>query len=957
MFERTLQDLIRGLRAHKASSKAQEGAFLVEAMREIREELKGKDMALKAEGVLKMCYLMMLYPIPPPPEFAFHVVEVMSSPRYHLKQIGYLAAPMAFSGDTEEVVLTVNGIKKDLMSAHIPLPPLPLTALPHLLSLSPSLSTTLHPDLLHLLTHSSPRIRKRAVLCLLPCWEAFPEGLREGFPRLRERLQDSDQGVVGATVGVVMELARRQGGKNYLPLAPELFGILTGSSNNWMLIKVVKLFAILTPLEPRLVRKLLPPITSLISSTSAISLLYECVRTCIVGGMLDPDRAEGEALARVCVEKLGGYLRDEGGDQNLRYIALLAMVKIIPTHPAMVAEYQEEIMQSLDDPDVSIRMRALELVTSMVDRDNLQSIADQLLSHLAPSESNSSDLPSAVASLAAIANQLSTNTSKDPATTSTSVSLSPAYRLLLTQKLLSIIAHDTYVNVTDFEWVISVLIDVTYVSHVDVGEEVNRLVLDIIGRVKSVREFAVTALDKVLGDEDLRERGRDGTGEDGLIEAAVWTCGEYSSFLPSPLSAISAILSPTLHLSSPALISLSLHSAAKIFGHHAATISSSWSADKHEEAKALVASIEKGLQPFLSNADIEIQERAVEITQLLGFVKADLDHHVPPAGRASAGSSEDMPGMEGGFSEGDKLDAAPLYPKSLFLFEPLFTSHELNAVAHRAQDAVRLPEGLDLDRDIVPGGGFADLVDVQEEESEDEKKDIGLDLGEGGGAGMEELRRVLREQEKKGKGREGETKEERARRRAARKAKQKDDPYYLYDKQDDVDAEDIDEIPIVKLDDSELAQTTQDSTTKSKKSKSKSSATVKKDKVKVAPSFDRTGELPDGASASTSTSAGGSGLRSAPGSRAVSGLVAVDLSAPPSSRGSSTRFEEYKVDDDSVVNHADTDPAMATRSEAVAQTPVTAGEDAPVAVPEIEVVKVKRKKKGDRKKKEPSGDE
>ena len=75
-------------------------------------------------------------------------------------------------------------------------------------------------------------------------------------------------------------------------------------------------FAILTPLEPRLVRKLLPPITSLISSTSAISLLYECVRTCIVGGMLDPDRAEGEALARVCVEKLGGYLRDEGGDQN-----------------------------------------------------------------------------------------------------------------------------------------------------------------------------------------------------------------------------------------------------------------------------------------------------------------------------------------------------------------------------------------------------------------------------------------------------------------------------------------------------------------------------------------------------------------------------------------------------------------------------------------------------------------
>jgi AP-3 complex subunit delta-1 len=53
---------------------------------------------------------------------------------------------------------------------------------------------------------------------------------------------------VGATVGIVMELARRQGGRNYLPLAPELFAILTGSSNNWMLIKVVKLVSYLNSL-------------------------------------------------------------------------------------------------------------------------------------------------------------------------------------------------------------------------------------------------------------------------------------------------------------------------------------------------------------------------------------------------------------------------------------------------------------------------------------------------------------------------------------------------------------------------------------------------------------------------------------------------------------------------------------------------------------------------------------
>jgi AP-3 complex subunit delta-1 len=44
----------------------------------------------------------------------------------------------------------------------------------------------------------------------------------------------------------------------------------------------------------------------------------------------------------------------------------LAMVKIVPTHPHLIADYQDEILQSLDDEDVSIRMRALELVSSMV---------------------------------------------------------------------------------------------------------------------------------------------------------------------------------------------------------------------------------------------------------------------------------------------------------------------------------------------------------------------------------------------------------------------------------------------------------------------------------------------------------------------------------------------------------------------------------------------------------------
>jgi hypothetical protein len=68
--------------------------------------------------------------------------------------------------------------------------------------------------------------------------------MRMGFSRLKDRLEDDDPGVVSATVNVITELSRKSNPKNFLPLAPQLFELLTTSSNNWMLIKIVKLVII-----------------------------------------------------------------------------------------------------------------------------------------------------------------------------------------------------------------------------------------------------------------------------------------------------------------------------------------------------------------------------------------------------------------------------------------------------------------------------------------------------------------------------------------------------------------------------------------------------------------------------------------------------------------------------------------------------------------------------------------
>lgn len=162
-----------------------------------------------------------------------------------------------------------------------------------------------------------------------------------------------------------------------------------------------------------------------------------------------------------------------------------------------------------------------------MDRENLQQICDQLLTHLAPPEEEKS-LPSAMSSLAAAAGKPSAT---DASVTAQNISSSPSYRLLLAQRILDIVARDTYVNVTDFEWVVSVLVDVAYVGNVPIGDRVREMLLDIVGRVKSVRPYAVRVLEKAVSDDDLRERVPDATGQDGLLMAAVWICGEYSRWV------------------------------------------------------------------------------------------------------------------------------------------------------------------------------------------------------------------------------------------------------------------------------------------------------------------------------------------------------------------------------------------------------------------------------------------
>lgn len=68
-------------------------------------------------------------------------------------------------------------------------------------------------------------------------------------------------------------------------------------------------------------KKLLPPLTNIIKTTPAMSLLYECINGIIQGGILEgaEGTAEGEEIARLCVGKLRSMLVVEG-DPNRMFV-------------------------------------------------------------------------------------------------------------------------------------------------------------------------------------------------------------------------------------------------------------------------------------------------------------------------------------------------------------------------------------------------------------------------------------------------------------------------------------------------------------------------------------------------------------------------------------------------------------------------------------------------------------
>lgn len=376
---------------------------------------------------------------------------------------------------------------------------------------------------------------------------------------------------------------------------------------------------------------------------------------------------------------------------SVKYVALLAFNKIVITHPYLVAEQEDVILECIDSSDITIRIQALDLVQGMVTSDSLVSVVSRLMKQLkmtapardargssnppTPEDSDGEELVPALRKA-------------DPM-----AALPEDYCVDVIGRILIMCSKDNYSNVADFDWYIDVLTQLVRMAPVsraidgalhsglksisDVSEKIGDELRNVAVKVRAMRVTVVRASDIILAQLNSDTPAGHSISSRAL-KSVCWILGEYAVQLSQPEDSLSGLLQLLPRSSVPEVTTTTLQSIAKIFSSIAGNELEPWSAERKTKVCLLMARIVHVFEPLALHPNLEVQGRAVEFIELLKLTAE--------AASAQAASTDES-----------HEDAPLLLTQAI---PSLFNGWELNSVAPKAQLNVPVPEGIDLDEHI-----------------------------------------------------------------------------------------------------------------------------------------------------------------------------------------------------------------------------------------------------------------
>ena len=380
----------------------------------IRASLREDEPFARHRNVAKLMYMHMLgYPT----HFGqMECVKLIATAGFPEKRVGYLGLMILLDERQEVTMLVTNSIKNDLGHKNHFIVGLALCALGNICTAE--MARDVAPEVAGLLGNRNSYVRKKAALCAIRVVNKVPELAESFLDGAEALLADRHHGVLLAAVTLILRLCDNEQKalndvrvnrgsdariananpdsitRRFRARVPDLVKILRallhgaysaehdvgGQHDPFLQVKLLRLLRTLGQGDAEASDAMSDALANVASNESRASknagaaVLYEAVR-CAVG-------VESVGGLRVlAVNVLGRFLADK--DNNVRYVALNALAKVVGNDAQAVQRHRRTIVECVKDGDVTIRRSALNLVYSLVNAGNVETLAPELLEYLA----------------------------------------------------------------------------------------------------------------------------------------------------------------------------------------------------------------------------------------------------------------------------------------------------------------------------------------------------------------------------------------------------------------------------------------------------------------------------------------------------------------------------------------------------------------------------------------------
>uniref|UniRef100_A0A7N6AUB9 AP-2 complex subunit alpha n=1 Tax=Anabas testudineus TaxID=64144 RepID=A0A7N6AUB9_ANATE len=555
----------------------------------IRSKFKG-DKALDGYSKKKyVCKLLFIFLLGHDIDFGhMEAVNLLSSNKYTEKQIGYLFISVLVNSNSDLIRLINNAIKNDLASRNPTFMNLALHCIANVGSREMAEAFASEVPRILVAGDTMDSVKQSAALCLLRLYRSSPDLVPMGdwTARVVHLLNDQHLGVVTAATSLITTLAQKNPDdfKTSVSLAVARLSRIVSSASidlqdytyyfvaaPWLSVKLLRLLQCYPPPEDAALRGRLTECLETILNKAqeppkSKKVQHSNAKNAVLFeaiSLIIHHDSEPTLLVRAC-NQLGQFLQHR--ETNLRYLALESMCTLASSefsHEAVKTHIETVINALKTERDVSVRQRAVDLLYAMCDRSNAKQIVAEMLSYLENAD----------------------------------------YSIREEIVLKVAILAEKYA--VDYTWYVDTILNLIRIAGDYVSEEVWYRVIQIVINRDDVQGYAAKTVFEALQAPACHEN---------LVKVGGYILGEFGNLIAgdprsSPLVQFN-LLHSKFHLCSVPTRALLLSAYIKFI-------------NLFPEVKGTIQDVLRS-DSQLRNADVELQQRAVEYLRLSCVASTDI---------------------------------------------------------------------------------------------------------------------------------------------------------------------------------------------------------------------------------------------------------------------------------------------------------------------------------------------